>query len=149
MLVDYIDQTVAVDVINADFRSAGPALRGAPAAEGLRMVGPKRLRTALGRLFPPAIAVDVIHESVAIDVAHADSMTDIDAPRTRIGDDSRNPWLGDIGGIGLRVSQEQGLGGMDEFRLTVAVDIGEYRRFVSNRGEYLRACPSGVIPPSD
>src|SRR5205814_8114234 len=77
----HVHQTVAVHVVAAQFRAAGSTLRGAPAAERRCVVLP-RSRHAFRRLFPPAIRVEEVHASVAIDVGDTQAVPDVYAPRT-------------------------------------------------------------------
>ena len=96
-----VEQSIAVDVERADFRAARAALGRAPASEGRRMVLPRAFRRAFRRLLPPAVRVQVVGPAIAVDVANAEAMADVHAPRARLGNRVRRPHRRRIGRIPL------------------------------------------------
>ena len=113
---DDVVQLVAVHVVDRHHAAAEAAL---VAAERLRMIVPRLLVAAGGRLFPPAIRIDDVCAPVAVDVAGADAVSrDVAA----IGDVVDRPHRRRIGRIGLRVPH-LALGAVHELGLAVAVDV--------------------------
>src|SRR5579862_819106 len=63
---DHIVEAVAVHVVDGHLRAA--------AAEVFRMERPSLLLAVLGGLFPPSGGRENVHSSIAVDVAHADTV---------------------------------------------------------------------------
>src|ERR1700743_471308 len=93
-----------------------------PPAKLLRMVRPQLLLTVLGRLFPRSIRIDVVHPPVAIDVAEAQTVGDICAPRTWIRNRLSDPRPGRVGWIRFRIP-EPVVPGVNDLRFAIAVNI--------------------------
>ena len=127
---DHVVQAVAVDVIDA--HNAAAHNIAAIACESLRMVFPGPRLVAGGRLLPPAIRIDDIHASVAVNVAHTDAVR---RPVALFGDVVHDPVAGRIGGIGLGIAHII-LGHVNQFRLAVAIYIAHHPYFGLIGGYY-------------
>src|SRR5690348_14724191 len=88
-------------------------------------------------LFPPAVRVEEVRSPVAVDVAHTETVADVDAPRTRLGDRRGRPHRRRVCGIPLRSIErgetERVEAGVNQVRLAVARDVLEERLLVTHR----------------
>src|SRR5207253_1783527 len=87
---DDVVQTVAVHVINTHL--------GASGAEGCGMIGPRLLRGALRRMFPPSTGRYDVHAAVTVDISHTHAVPTHEAP---FRDFVHDPGGGGVFRIGL------------------------------------------------
>ena len=95
------------------------------------MPDPGLARLGIGRLLPPAAALDEVDPAVAVDVAVADAVREpliIIAPRR---DGMKHPGLIGLGRVVGGVAQAARLV-VDQLRPAVAVDVGPHRRLVAH-----------------
>ena len=120
---DDVAQPVAVDVVDEHLGGLVGEVEGMPA--------PRLARLGMGRLLPPAAALDDVDSAVAVDVAAAQSVRETLIIISMGRDGMKGPGPIGLGGVVSGVAQAARFV-VDQLGPAVAVDVGQHRRLVAH-----------------
>src|SRR6185437_10928156 len=133
-------QPIAVHIVNSHIASA--CRSAPPASKGNRVKLPGCTVRAGGGLLPPSLGVQNIDAAVLIDVSRADAVR---RPRAALGDVMDDPLRGYILRIRPGKADVAIAGGVNQLRLTVAVDIANDRLLTEDRINHMVVLPAALL----